>query len=90
MKFILLTIEQELDSYPASPDILDRAEVVYHEMPGWQTPTTNVKAYGDLPKAARDYIEVSIIIYASKTDSGAKQQQFIENVVGVKVGGRAR
>jgi adenylosuccinate synthase len=49
---------QELDSYPADLDILDRAEVVYHEMPGWQKPTTNAKSYYDLPKQAREYIEV--------------------------------
>ncbi|EGY22842.1 adenylosuccinate synthetase [Verticillium dahliae VdLs.17] len=48
---------QELDSYPADLDILERAEVVYHEMPGWQTPTTNAKTYVDLPKKARDYVE---------------------------------
>ncbi|KAH8912485.1 Adenylosuccinate synthetase [Coniochaeta sp. PMI_546] len=48
---------KELDSYPADLDILNRAEVVYHEMPGWQTPTTNAKTYDDLPKAARDYVE---------------------------------
>ncbi|KAL2687578.1 hypothetical protein Neosp_005139 [[Neocosmospora] mangrovei] len=48
---------EELDSYPADLDILERAEVVYHEMPGWQKPTTNAKTYYDLPKAARDYIE---------------------------------
>ncbi|KAG7114596.1 Adenylosuccinate synthetase like protein [Verticillium longisporum] len=48
---------QELDSYPADLDILGRAEVVYHEMPGWQTPTTNAKTYIDLPKKARDYVE---------------------------------
>ncbi|KAG7103583.1 Adenylosuccinate synthetase like protein [Verticillium longisporum] len=48
---------QELDSYPADLDILERAEVVYHEMPGWQTPTTNAKTYIDLPKKARDYVE---------------------------------
>jgi adenylosuccinate synthase len=47
----------ELDSYPADLDILNRAEVVYHEMPGWQTPTTNARTYDDLPKAARDYVE---------------------------------
>ncbi|KAK6222779.1 Adenylosuccinate synthase [Pestalotiopsis sp. IQ-011] len=46
-----------LDSYPADLDILDRAEVVYHEMPGWQKPTTNAKSYYDLPKQAREYIE---------------------------------
>ncbi|KAH8781388.1 adenylosuccinate synthetase [Diaporthe sp. PMI_573] len=48
---------QELDSYPADLKILERAEVVYHEMPGWQTPTTNAKTYDDLPKKARDYVE---------------------------------
>ncbi|EEU42323.1 uncharacterized protein NECHADRAFT_40313 [Fusarium vanettenii 77-13-4] len=48
---------EELDSYPADLDILERAEVVYHEMPGWQKPTTNAKTYYDLPKAAREYIE---------------------------------
>ncbi|KAL7937836.1 Adenylosuccinate synthetase [Trichoderma chlorosporum] len=48
---------EELDSYPADLDTLNRAEVVYHEMPGWQKPTTNVKAYDELPKEARDYIE---------------------------------
>ncbi|TPX11935.1 uncharacterized protein E0L32_007433 [Thyridium curvatum] len=48
---------EELDSYPADLQILERAEVVYHEMPGWQTPTTNAKTYDELPKKARDYIE---------------------------------
>ncbi|KAF4961294.1 hypothetical protein FGADI_312 [Fusarium gaditjirri] len=48
---------EELDSYPADPDILNRAEVVYHEMPGWQKPTTNARTYYDLPRAARDYVE---------------------------------
>ncbi|RSM06129.1 Adenylosuccinate synthetase [Fusarium ambrosium] len=48
---------EELDSYPADLDILERAEVVYHEMPGWQKPTTNAKTYYDLPKQARAYVE---------------------------------
>jgi adenylosuccinate synthase len=48
---------EELASYPADPDILDRAHVVYHEMPGWKTPTTNVKTFDDLPKQAQDYVE---------------------------------
>lgn len=50
---------QELESYPADLNILEKAEVVYHEMPGWQTPTTNVKTYEELPQKARDYVEVS-------------------------------
>jgi adenylosuccinate synthase len=53
---------QELASYPANLDTLDEAEVVYHEMPGWQTPTTNIKTFDELPKQARDYIEVTIFV----------------------------
>ncbi|KAI1146011.1 P-loop containing nucleoside triphosphate hydrolase protein [Nemania diffusa] len=48
---------EELTSYPTDPDVLDRAHVVYHEMPGWKTPTTNVKTFDDLPKQAQDYVE---------------------------------
>ncbi|EFY88864.1 adenylosuccinate synthetase [Metarhizium acridum CQMa 102] len=76
---------EELDSYPADLDILNRAEVVYHEMPGWQRPTTNARTYYDLPKAARDYVEVSILTWASITNSCADHQQYIEKFVGVKI-----
>ncbi|EKJ72669.1 hypothetical protein HYE68_009282 [Fusarium pseudograminearum] len=48
---------EELDHYPADLDLLERAEVVYHEMPGWQKPTTGAKTFYDLPKQAREYIE---------------------------------
>ncbi|KAM0450737.1 hypothetical protein ACHAPV_010304 [Trichoderma viride] len=47
---------EKLESYPASLDVLDRAEVVYHEMPGWNQSTTNVTAFEELPKEAQDYI----------------------------------
>ncbi|KAM0358260.1 hypothetical protein ACHAP4_005263 [Fusarium culmorum] len=48
---------EELDHYPADLDLLERAEVVYHEMPGWQKPTNGAKTFYDLPKQAREYIE---------------------------------
>ncbi|OAQ73380.1 adenylosuccinate synthetase protein [Pochonia chlamydosporia 170] len=48
---------EELVSYPSDPDTLDRAHVVYHEMPGWKRPTTNVKTFDDLPKQAQDYVK---------------------------------
>lgn len=51
---------QELASYPADLNILNRVEVVYHEMPGWKQPTTNARTYSDLPKEAQDYVEVSV------------------------------
>ncbi|KAK7751389.1 Adenylosuccinate synthase [Diatrype stigma] len=46
-----------LESFPADVDLLDRVEVVYHELEGWNKPTTSAKAYYDLPKQARAYIE---------------------------------
>ncbi|UKZ81157.1 hypothetical protein TrVFT333_008928 [Trichoderma virens FT-333] len=47
---------EKLDSYPASLDVLDRAKVIYHEMPGWNQSTTDVKTFEELPKEAQDYI----------------------------------
>ncbi|KAK7424319.1 Adenylosuccinate synthase [Neonectria punicea] len=48
---------EELPSFPASTSQLERVEVVYHEMPGWNKPTTEAKTYYDLPKNARDYVQ---------------------------------
>ncbi|KAH7137386.1 Adenylosuccinate synthetase [Dactylonectria estremocensis] len=48
---------KEITSYPADQKVLDRLEVIYHELPGWNTPTTNAKTYADLPKQAQDYVE---------------------------------
>ncbi|KAM5377417.1 hypothetical protein ACJZ2D_004956 [Fusarium nematophilum] len=48
---------EELSSYPADLDALDRAEVVYKEFPGWQKSTTNCRTYYDLPQNARNYVE---------------------------------
>jgi len=50
---------EEIPSFPADLDLLARAEVVYHDLPGWNSPTTKVQKYEELPKAAQDYIEVS-------------------------------
>ncbi|RYP74880.1 hypothetical protein DL771_002801 [Monosporascus sp. 5C6A] len=46
-----------LESFPADIDLLERVDVVYHEMEGWNKPTTSAKAYYDLPKQARAYVE---------------------------------
>lgn len=48
---------EELLSYPADLDALERAEVVYKEFPGWQKPTTNCRTWYDLPQKARNYVE---------------------------------
>ncbi|RDA93119.1 hypothetical protein CP533_4085 [Ophiocordyceps camponoti-saundersi (nom. inval.)] len=48
---------EEIPSYPADLDLLDRSEVIYHEMPGWNKSTTNAKTFDDLPKEAQDYVK---------------------------------
>lgn len=48
---------EELPSFPADPSLLERVEVVYHELPGWKTSTAKTRQWADLPKEARDYVE---------------------------------
>lgn len=48
---------QEIPSFPADLSQLDRVDVVYHEMPGWNAPTTKVSDWDSLPQQARDYVE---------------------------------
>lgn len=45
-----------IDYFPATVPVLTRARPVYEEMPGWQSSTTDIREYGDLPGQARDYI----------------------------------
>ncbi|KAI8956296.1 Adenylosuccinate synthetase [Xylaria longipes] len=47
-----------LENFPADLSILDRCEVVYHEMEGWQQPTIHTKTFEDLPKQAIAYVKL--------------------------------
>ena len=42
---------------PASTSVYERIEPVYEELTGWQTDTTGVRAWGELPPRARAYVE---------------------------------
>jgi len=44
------------DEAPAQATGYDKIECVYRKMPGWATPTENVKTLEGLPKAARQYL----------------------------------
>jgi adenylosuccinate synthase len=48
---------QELESFPANPEMLSKVEVVYETLEGWQKPTTGAKSFYDLPLNARKYVE---------------------------------
>ncbi|TLD33316.1 hypothetical protein PspLS_01597, partial [Pyricularia sp. CBS 133598] len=48
---------EELDFFPADLSLLERCEVVYKEFEGWNTPTTHIKKFEELPAQARQYVE---------------------------------
>jgi adenylosuccinate synthase len=45
------------DEFPASSKVLDRAEPVLEEMPGWSEALTAVRKFSDLPAAAQKYVQ---------------------------------
>lgn len=46
-----------MDEFPASLKVLAEVEPVYEELPGWQSDTTSIRNYKDLPLNARRYLE---------------------------------
>ncbi|MFC1480573.1 adenylosuccinate synthase, partial [Candidatus Omnitrophota bacterium] len=42
---------------PGEPGFLDKCETVYEEHPGWQSDTSKILSYDDLPENARKYLE---------------------------------
>lgn len=44
-------------NFPASLDDIAKAKPVYREFEGWSGDISHVREYGDLPRAAREYIE---------------------------------
>ena len=42
--------------FPASVTRLERCQPVYEEMAGWETPTSDIRDYRQLPHAARQYL----------------------------------
>ena len=42
---------------PAETWLLDQVTPVIEEMPGWQTPTSSIKDWANLPQACRDYVK---------------------------------
>ncbi|KAL2260980.1 hypothetical protein VTK26DRAFT_4843 [Humicola hyalothermophila] len=47
----------ELDYFPADLKQLEKCEVVYKEFEGWQTSTTAIKSFADLPPQAQAYVK---------------------------------
>jgi adenylosuccinate synthase len=46
-----------LDEMPSDPELLERAEAVYEEMPGWSEKLDHLRSWDDLPPPARAYVK---------------------------------
>ncbi len=46
----------ELRSFPANTTVLARCTPVYEDFPGWETPTSDVRRFADLPANAQAYL----------------------------------
>jgi len=49
--------EELLTEFPGRVALLERAEPVYEEHPGWMEPLGPARASGDLPEAARAFLK---------------------------------
>jgi len=43
--------------FPSSAMVLEKCQPVYEVLPGWQSPTTEIRCFEDLPAAARSYVK---------------------------------
>lgn len=71
---------QNVDGFPSSASILERCKPVYKTFPGWQTATTSIKKYEELPENARhyiEYIEKSLERKVEYIGNGAKREDMI-------------
>jgi len=47
---------QKIDYFPGSAIILEKCQPIYEELPGWQTPISDIRDYEQLPLQARQYV----------------------------------
>ena len=45
-----------IDYFPSNIANLEKCQPIYEELPGWQTPTTDIREYEQLPVEARQYL----------------------------------
>ena len=48
---------QTIDHFPSSVTILEKCQPICEELPGWQTPTTEIRDFKNLPLQARHYVK---------------------------------
>ena len=69
-----------IDYVPSNIAALEKCQPIYEELPGWQTPTSDIRQYEQLPPQTRQYIarlEELISCPVSLISVGASRQQTI-------------
>ncbi|MGA8039102.1 MAG: adenylosuccinate synthase [Acidimicrobiia bacterium] len=72
---------ERYDHFPSQQSVLYHCEPVYDELDGWREDITGVRRYGDLPAAARAYIEYvqeSVGVPVGWVSVGPERSQLIE------------
>jgi adenylosuccinate synthase len=72
---------ERYDHFPSQQSVLYHCEPVYDELDGWREDITGVRRYGDLPSAARAYIEYvqeSVGVPVGWVSVGPERSQLIE------------
>lgn len=77
---------QTLSHLPLNPDDLANCVPIYEEHPGWQTPTTPIKAYEKLPGNARRYLQrieqlTGVPISIVSTGADREETMVLEKIV---------
>ncbi|KIY45003.1 Adenylosuccinate synthetase [Fistulina hepatica ATCC 64428] len=49
--------EVPLDGFPADLSVLEKIDVEYETLPGWQTSITGARSYNELPKNCKKYVQ---------------------------------
>jgi len=67
-----------LDEMPSDPELLERCEAVYEELPGWAESVEGARSWDDLPRNARAYVKrveelagVKVMGFSVGADRGA-------------------
>jgi len=47
---------KKIDYFPASAVMLEKCRPIYEELPGWQTPISDIRDFAQLPHQARQYL----------------------------------
>lgn len=48
---------ETINTFPSRESVLERIKPIYEELPGWGTPTTEVRTFDDLPPQAQAFIK---------------------------------